>query len=434
MQIIIVISNFLKTYIFDQPGFLIGIVAFVGLAIQKKSIDQILSGTIKSVIGFLIVSTSAGIIAGAMSPISDMLNQIIGIQTVAETAMGQEAFITEWGSTITVIMTGSFIMNLLIARFTKVKYIYLTVHQMFWMIFVYLAAYLEVFPNPNMMIVLIGGSILGGLYFSLQPAITQPFLRKVTNSNDFAYGHTTSLGVIAASSVGRLFGKYQEDSSEEVKLPSGLSFFKEITVSTAIIMTILYVVTVLFAGSAFVTENVSGGMAPMAWAINQGLSVSVGITVLLVGVNMMVAEIVPAFKGISDKIVPNAIPALDAPVVFNFAPTAVMIGFLSTLITVIIFTLIFGLTGLYVLTPPVITTFFAGGPAGVFGNSTGGWRGAIFGGIITGILISFGQMLTVTALSTTVADFARWSNDLDYAVFPYFFKKILEVIKSLLGM
>ena len=78
-------------------------------------------------------------------------------------------------------------------------------------------------------------------------------------------------------------------------------------------------------------------------------------------------------------------------------------------------------------TPPVITCFFGGGPAGVFGNSTGGWRGAILAGVVAGLMISFGQMLTVGCLSGTIADFARWSNDFDYSVFPFFFQKIAQL-------
>lgn len=42
-----------------------------------------------------------------------------------------------------------------------------------------------------------------------------------------------------------------------------------------------------------------------------------------------------------------------------------MLGFLSCLGTVILCTIIFGAIGWYALTPPVITTFFGGGPAGV---------------------------------------------------------------------
>ena len=105
-----------------------------------------------------------------------------------------------------------------------------------------------------------------------------------------------------------------------------------------------------------------------------------------------------------------------------------MLGFLSCLATVIVCVVVFGAVGLYALTPPVITTFFGGGPAGVFGNSTGGWRGAILAGIVAGLLMSFGQFLTVSALPTTIADFARWSNDFDYSVFPIFFKQIVSLI------
>ncbi len=45
-------------------------------------------------------------------------------------------------------------------------------------------------------------------------------------------------------------------------------------------------------------------------------------------------------------------------------------------------------------------------------NSTGGWRGAVLAGITAGLMLSIGQALTVGCLSTTIADFARWSNGL----------------------
>ena len=40
----------------------------------------------------------------------------------------------------------------------------------------------------------------------------------------------------------------------------------------------------------------------------------------------------------------------------------------------------------------------------------------------------FGQALTVGCLPTTIADFARWSNDFDYSVFTWPFQQLLKLI------
>ena len=166
-----------------------------------------------------------------------------------------------------------------------------------------------------------------GLYCTLSPALVQPYMRKVTGSDDLAYGHTTSFGVIVGSWVGSLFKDKKNETSEDLKIPDHLAFLKDITVSTAIVMTLLYVICVALAGPTWIQENISNGMDAYLYAISQGVQFGVGITIVLTGVSMMIAEITGAFKGISEKIVPNAIPALDCPVVFNYAPTAVMLGF-----------------------------------------------------------------------------------------------------------
>ncbi len=427
MSVLNTVVKFISTYVFNQPFILLGMVAMLGLIVQKKPIQDVITGSFKTGIGYLILSQGTSLLAGIVLPIATILNKVIGVQATT-TGIGTDAFTANWASTIAIIMVVGFFVNLLLARFTKFKYVFLTAHQTYYIIFVYLAVLVEVVPTPNKSLLIGIGGILTGIYCTLSPALVQPFMRKVTGSNDLAYGHTTSFGVIVGSLIGNVFKNKKEETSEDLKIPSYLNFLKDITVSTAVVMTLLYVVCVALAGPAWITENISGGQAAFMYAITQGVKFGVGITIVLTGVSMMIAEITTAFKGISEKIVPNAIPALDCPIVFNYAPTAVMLGFLSCLATVILCVVFFGAVGLYALTPPVITTFFGGGPAGVFGNSTGGWRGAILAGIVAGLLISFGQFLTVSALPTTIADFARWSNDFDYAVFPIFFKQIVSWI------
>ena len=59
---------------------------------------------------------------------------------------------------------------------------------------------------------------------------------------------------------------------------------------------------------------------------------------------MLIAEIVPVFKGISEELILNSKPAIDCPIVFPYAPNAVLIGFLSSFIGGIV-----GLAGLAML-------------------------------------------------------------------------------------
>ncbi len=71
-------------------------------------------------------------------------------------------------------------------------------------------------------------------------------------------------------------------------------------------------------------------LSPWVWAILVGLRFAGGIAILLFGVRMFLGEIVPAFKGFSDRVIPGTRPALDAPTVFPVAPTAVMVGFVAS--------------------------------------------------------------------------------------------------------
>ena len=67
-------------------------------------------------------------------------------------------------------------------------------------------------------------------------------------------------------------------------------------------MTIIFVITYIFADPAVTTE-LSGGDNVIMFAVIQGLTFGAGFIIVLYGVRMMLGEIVPAFKGISEKII-----------------------------------------------------------------------------------------------------------------------------------
>lgn len=86
---------------------------------------------------------------------------------------------------------------------------------------------------------------------------------------------------------------------------------------------------------------------------------------------------------------PNAKPAIDCPVVFPYAPNAVLIGFLCSFLGGIVGLFILGVLNWVLIIPGVIPHFFCGATAGVFANATGGRRGAAVGSFIHGVFITF---------------------------------------------
>ncbi len=55
MSVLNVVLELLRT-----PAILIGLVAFLGLIFQKKSVTQVLLGTVKTILGFLILNLGVG--------------------------------------------------------------------------------------------------------------------------------------------------------------------------------------------------------------------------------------------------------------------------------------------------------------------------------------------------------------------------------------
>ena len=97
---------------------------------------------------------------------------------------------------------------------------------------------------------------------------------------------------------------------------------------------------------------------------------------------------------------PNAKPALDCPVVFPYAPNAVLIGFLFSFLGGLIGLFVLGQLNAVLILPGVVPHFFCGATAGVFGNAMGGRRGAMFGGFANGLLVTFLPVLLLPVLGS----------------------------------
>ena len=233
------------------------------------------------------------------------------------------------------------------------------------------------------------GSLTLGLVMAFFPYIAQPFMRDITGSDEVGFGHFGTVGYVLAGSVGRALRPMKSRSTEEMNLPKNLSFLRDSSVSIALTMMVIYLVLVIAAGQEFVQGKFANGQNFLVWAVIQAITFAAGVFIILQGVRLILAEIVPAFTGFSQKLVPNARPALDCPIVFPYAPNAVLIGFLSSFAGGLIGLFILGKLNWVLILPGVVPHFFCGATAGVFGNAAGGRLGAIIGAFLHGVLITF---------------------------------------------
>ncbi|MEG6573256.1 MAG: PTS ascorbate transporter subunit IIC [Caldibacillus debilis] len=373
--------------ILSQPAVLVAAIALIGLLIQKKSSAEIIKGTTKTFLGFIVLSAGASVLVGSLDPFGKMFQEAFHVNGVVPNNEAIVAMaLTKYGSTTALIMFFGMIANILVARFTNLKYIFLTGHHTLYMACM-IAVILVVAGMEGFQLVLIGSLALG-LIMAVFPALAQPFMRKITGNDQVGFGHFSTLGYVLSGAIGSVVGK-NSPSTEKINFPKGLGFLRDSSISIALTMSVLYIIVAIIAGPDYIEKNLSNGTHFIVFSIVQAVTFAAGVFIILTGVRLILAEIVPAFKGISNKLVPNAKPALDCPIVFPYAPNAVLIGFFCSFLGGIVGMFILGAVGAVIILPGVVPHFFTGATAGVFGNATGGIRGATIGSFFNGLLITF---------------------------------------------
>jgi len=392
--------------ILSTPAVLVGLFAMLGLILQGKPVEEVIKGTFKTIVGFMVLSAGAGyLVSGSLSNFGTVFTAAFGLEgqtpnneAVVAIALGRVA------STTAYIMVVGMVANLVLARFSKAKFIFLTGHHTLFMACL-LAVVLD-FAGLSMWQSVVAGGLVLGLVMVLMPALAESTMKKITDNADISLGHFGTLGYWISAQTAKLVKG--DTKTEDIKFPQRLTFLRDTIVAISITMVIIFLVISTVAavkgefsstGSLNALLAGEGGLRAswIVWAIVQGLSFAAGVSVILTGIRLIIGEIVPAFKGIADKLVPNAKPALDCPIVFPYAPNAVLIGFLSSFVGGIVgFGIIFlinnafvGTPVLMLILPGVIPHFFCGATAGVFGNAEGGLRGSIIGAFIHGIVITF---------------------------------------------
>ncbi|MDK0574669.1 PTS ascorbate transporter subunit IIC [Clostridium perfringens] len=389
---------------FRNPSLFMGLVVAIGLILQRKPIDAILKGIFKGIIGMVILLKGVDIVVSSITPLANAFSGLFNTQS--NSTLGDfNVFLGQYGSYVGLILLCGFVINIIIARYTRFKTIYLTGNILFWYPMLFLAVGIE--NNVSGLKLFIFTLIMYILVITIFPYILRKHVKYVTGNDSFTIGHTASIYCLLGSYIGKLVGQ-KDKNIENLNLPKSLSFFRDTNITAAIVMFIVYIIVGLFIGKESRTA-IYGSEPLITYSLIQGITFAAGMIILLTGVRMILGEIIPSFKGIADKLAKGSIPALDIPMIFPYGPNALLIGFIIALITSIGTLFLLGASGVltFALIPLVVACYFDVAPGAIFANSRGGWPAAIITSALGGIILMVLAFISLNLVSGTVGNFIQ---------------------------
>ncbi|GFI09371.1 MAG: PTS ascorbate transporter subunit IIC [Lachnospiraceae bacterium] len=417
MDILMKAWSYFATNILQQPAWMIGLIVLLGYILLRKPWYDVLGGTIKAVVGYMILAVGSGGLVSNFRPVLVGLKERFNLDAMvidpyfgqnAVTAGVEEVFKKSF-SQVMMLLLIAFIVNIILVRLrkiTKLRSLFTTGHVQvqqastaFWLILFALPALKD--NNTALLIVM---AVVLGLYWAVGSNLTIEPTQELTDGAGFCLGHQQIMGVALFSWIaGKMHerdekkGKKVSRRIEDIELPGFMSIFNENMVCTALLMTVFFGAILLILGrdylieAGFLGENASF----LFYILTLCLNFAVYLAILQLGVRTFVTELTQSFQGIANKLLPGSVPAVDCAVTYGFgSPNAVPIGFLCGAVGQFL-----AIGVLILLQSPVLViagfvpVFFDNATIAVYANNKGGMKAAMILPFISGLCQVFGSAL-----------------------------------------
>ena len=415
MDILMRAWSYFATNILQQPAWMIGLIVLIGYILLKKPWYDVLGGTLKAVIGYMILAVGSSGLVNNFRPVLVGLGERFNLDAMvidpyfgqnAVTAGVEEVFGKPF-SQVMILLLLAFVINILLVRFrkiTKLRSLFTTGHVQvqqastaYWLILFALPGLLT--NNTALLIVM---AVVLGLYWAVGSNLTIKPTQELTDGAGFCLGHQQIMGVALFSWIAGKWhdhdikkGKKASKKIEDIELPGFMSIFNENMVCTALLMTLFFGIILLLLGRDYLTEAgfLAEGASFLFYILTTCLNFAVYLAILQLGVRTFVTELTASFQGIADRLLPGSVPGVDCAVIFGFgSANAVPLGFLAGFLGQII-----AIALLIVLKSPTLVicgfvpVFFDNATIAIFANERGGIKAALILPFISGLCQVFGS-------------------------------------------
>ncbi len=415
MGILSSIWEFFATYILQKAPYMVGFLTLLGYCLMGKKWYDTLAGTLKAIIGMLILNAGSGGLTANFRPILAGLKDRFNLTACvidpyygqnAVTAGVEEVFGKGFSQVMTLLLI-AFIVNILLVRFnkiTKCRTLFTTGHVQvqqaataYWLIMFALPGLLH--NDVALMVVM---AVILGAYWAVGSNLTVKPMQELSEGAGFAIAHQQMFGIrlgywLADVFFGDRGGKRKIKKVGEMEMPGFFSIFNENMVCTAILMTVFFGIIMGIIGKPFFVQTGATKESEnfIFYCFNTSLQFAVYLAILQLGVRTFVTELTASFQGIADKLLPSSIPGVDCAVCFGFGDSnAVTFGFLAGLLGQIV-----AIIGLIVAGSPTIIicgfvpVFFDNATIGLVANEKGGIKACLIIPFFAGIIQVLGAAL-----------------------------------------
>lgn len=391
----------------------------ISLVLLKKSLSNVVSGVIKTMIGFFLLAVGMNTLKLVISPLYDLIYSEFGVYPLLLNSEMMGASLTiEFGLEGFAVMIAAMGVNLLLARYTKINAVYTTGHHFLYSALLAVVILKTVSNLPTWAVVLVGGIVVG-IYSSLSVKATQPILKRLTGNNKIGFANSCTSAVMVSCLIAKLYKgkeKFTKDQKSRFEI-------KDVVVLSTIVMFMYYFAFNLLSNKIDIDTIVEC----IIYAIGFGAVNSV----VFLGVRMLLADIINIMHIFQNKFAPNAIKGLDASAVVSYSPVAWIWGFIISFasgVLVLIISLI--ISSEVVVLPGVASCFFAGGASAVFANAYGGKRAVVISSIIIGVLIPVLISVLVTALPS-LNSYSIAFGEMEYSLWGSLFALFTRIFSAL---